>query len=58
VQAQLLLLQVRLAPHWFPQPPQLLLSWAGFTQVLQHLPVEHWISLLQAVVVLLILLVH
>jgi hypothetical protein len=41
-----------------PQPPQLLLSWAAFTQVLQHLPVVPWISLLQAVLVLEILLVH
>jgi hypothetical protein len=54
----LLFVQVRLAPHLFPQLPQLLLSWAVFTQVLQHLPVEHWISLLHAVVVLVILAVH
>ena len=58
VQAQLLFVQVRLAPHLFPQLPQLLLSWVAFTHVLQHLPVVHWISLLQAVVVLEILLVH
>jgi hypothetical protein len=50
--------QVRFAPHLFPQLPQLLLSWAAFTQVLQHLFVVHWISLLQAVVVLEILFVH
>ena len=41
-----------------PQPPQLLLSVLALTQVLQHLPVEHWMSLVQAVVVPLILAVH
>jgi hypothetical protein len=55
VQAQVLLAQVRLAPHLFPQPPQLLLSWAGLTQVPQHVPVAHWMSLLQVVEVLVIL---
>jgi hypothetical protein len=42
----------------FPQLPQLLLSWEAFTHVLQHLLVEHWISLVQAVVLLVILAVH
>ena len=50
--------QLRFASHLLPQEPQLLLSVAGLIQVPQHLPVEHWISLLQAAVALLILLVH
>ena len=49
MQAQLLLWQAWLAPHLFPQLPQLLLSLLALTQVLQHLPVEHWMSLLQLV---------
>lgn len=57
MQAQLPPLQPVLAPHLIPQPPQLLLSVLALTQVLQHLLVEHWMSLVQAVEVL-TLLVH
>lgn len=45
-------------PQATPQAPQLLLSVLVLTHVPQHLPVAHWMSLLQAVVALVILLVH
>lgn len=41
--------QWRLAPHVFPQLPQLLLSLLASTHTLQHLPLEHCTSLVHAV---------